>query len=983
MTTRSIKSFFSPTSASATSITKNSSVRKTQLRIESDSDEEDVKENIPSQSKEKSDSNAKVDDNSANSDPAKSKCDYSNTVDDPADIRQTDLNLPVPYRKTARKSFKSKSDVEKLQEKKIKALEAEEIFAKSSSLIVKKEESNETEECDSVKEVKSTGISSSKSKETIKLNSKRSRIVSDSEEDSPKKNTESKAKSTEKKPEAKEKMKNESPGKKRKSVNNGPNVKKIKTDSSPEKTEEKKSTEATKTFSIFNIKKSPVKKETIEKSVEHNLKDKVSESTGDETKLKDTPEPEATEKMRSSQSKPKNVFQGFFSNKKGADSEAGDDYDKKVKKSQYHPVNDCFWKRGEKTPFLALAKTLVAIEETSGRLRTIEILSNYFRSVVTQTPEDLLPSVYLILNRLAPAWEGIELGVGEHLLMKCLANTTGRSLAQIKLDLKSLGDMGLVAENSKSSQRTMIKPTALTVSSAFTRLREIAMMTGNSSGNKKVDKIQSLLVACKSCEARYLIRSLAGKLRIGLAEQSVLQALAQACVQTPIGQDSYPPTVHTAYKSAETDTFKEKLSAEAFKLKSAYCECPSYDIVIPALLQMGIDGLADSCKLTPGIPLKPMLAHPTKGVEEVLTRFENCQFTCEWKYDGERAQIHLHPDGKITIYSRNQEDNTTKYPDIIARFQACLTPSVKSAILDSEAVAWNREEKTIQPFQVLSTRKRKDAVESEIKVQVCLFGFDLLYLNGESLVKRPFEERRRLLRENLREVEGEFQYAKSIDGTKTEEIQEALEESIKDNCEGLMVKTLDKEATYEIARRSHNWLKLKKDYLDGVGDTMDLVVIGGYLGKGKRTGGYGGFLLACYDQENEEYQTICKIGTGFSDEDLQKHATFFKEHLIPEAKSYYSYDSSHSPDHWFEPVQVWEVKCADLSVSPVHKAAIGKIDPCKGVSLRFPRFIRIRDDKNADDASSAEQIANMYNNQDQIKNQNKGKAFSKEDAFDF
>ena len=189
--------------------------------------------------------------------------------------------------------------------------------------------------------------------------------------------------------------------------------------------------------------------------------------------------------------------------------------------------------------------------------------------------------------------------------------------------------------------------------------------------------------------------------------------------------------------------------------------------------------MKETCKLTPGIPLKPMLAHPTKGVQEVLTRFENCAFTCEWKYDGERAQIHLHEDGKVNIFSRNQEDNTSKYPDIIKRLPNCLGKNVKSAVLDCEAVAWDREAKQIQPFQVLSTRKRKDAVEDEIKVQVCLFAFDLLYLNGEALVTKPFNERRELLRNNFVLVENEFQYAKSVDGKTTEEIQEALEESIK------------------------------------------------------------------------------------------------------------------------------------------------------------------------------------------------------------
>jgi len=683
--------------------------------------------------------------------------------------------------------------------------------------------------------------------------------------------------------------------------------------------------------------------------------------------------------------KPKNAFASFFSPKPGAAkrNEGGSDYEKKVMAAQYHPVDDSFWARGEPTPFLALAKTLESIEATSGRLRTIEMLSNYFRSVSVQTPGDLLPSVYMTLNRLAPAWEGVELGIGDTILMKAIAASCGRSVAQIKSDSGKLGDLGLVAEQSRGGQRTMFQPAILTVQSVFNKLQEIAKITGGSSGSKKVDMIQSLLVACRGSEARYLIRTLAGKLRIGMAEQSILQALAQAAVQTPLCQE-YPPEIHTAYKSVENEKFKEVLGKESLKLKTAYCECPSYDLLIPALLEGGIECLAEKCKLTPGIPLKPMLAHPTKGVQEVLTRFENCEFTCEWKYDGERAQVHLHEDGTVNIYSRNQEDNTTKFPDIIKRLPNCLSKEVKSAVLDCEAVAWDREKKQIQPFQVLSTRKRKDAVEDEIKVQVCLFGFDLLYLNGQALVTKPFKERRELLRKHFNAVEDEFQYAKFIDGNTTEEIQEALEESIKDNCEGLMVKTLDVDATYEIARRSHNWLKLKKDYLDGVGDTIDLVVIGGYLGKGKRAGGYGGFLLACYDPENEEYQSICKIGTGFTDEDLAKHAAFFKENLSEKPKAYYSYDQGLAPDHWFEPVQVWEVKCADLSISPVHRAATGIVDPSKGVSLRFPRFIRIRDDKKVEDTTNAEQIATMYNSQDIIKNQKEGKkTASAEDDFDF
>ncbi|KAJ7386246.1 tRNA ligase [Desmophyllum pertusum] len=527
-------------------------------------------------------------------------------------------------------------------------------------------------------------------------------------------------------------------------------------------------------------------------------------------------------------------------------------------KNYYHPIKNACWKYGERVPYLAVAKTFQAIEDTSARLKITSILSNFFRSVIVLSPDDLLPCVYLCLNKLAPAYEGIELGIGENILMKAVAESTGRSLQQIKSDVGEKGDLGIVAESCRSTQRTMFAPPKLTAEGVFTKLKDIAMMTGHSSMTRKSEKIKGMFVACRDAEARYLIRSLGGKLRIGLAEQSVLTALGHATFLTPPSKEFPPPIIDNA-KIFSGDELKKKQDEAALIVKTCYCEMPNYNKLIQSILEHGLETLPKHCHLTPGIPLKPMLAHPSKGVEEVFKRFENAAFTCEFKYDGERAQIHVLENGEIHIYSRNQENNTSKYPDIIERMPKVLGDGIKSCIIDAEAVAWDREKKQILPFQILSTRKRKDADASEIKVQVCVYAFDLLYLNGKSFIKEPFRARREALQSSFTEVEGEFVFAQSSDSVNTDDIAEFLDDSIKGNCEGLMVKTLEVDATYEIAKRSHNWLKLKKDYLAGVGDTLDVVVIGGYLGKGKRTGSYGGYLLACYDPENEEFQTICKV----------------------------------------------------------------------------------------------------------------------------
>lgn len=505
----------------------------------------------------------------------------------------------------------------------------------------------------------------------------------------------------------------------------------------------------------------------------------------------------------------------------------------------------------------------------------------------------------------------------------------------------------------------MRKPDALTIRKVFTIFRLIAKESGKDSQEKKKNHIKSLLVAATDCEPIYLIRLLQTKLRIGLAEQTLLASLGQAAVYTE--EHSKPPP-----------EIQSPLEEAAKIVKQVYSVLPDYDKVLSSLLKDGVWKLPKTCKFTLGVPVGPMLSKPTKGVSEILNKFQDVEFTCEYKYDGERAQIHYMENGSVEVYSRNAEWNTGKFPDVVAAVSRLKKTSVSSFVLDCEVVAYDRAKQRILPFQVLSTRARKNVAVSDIKVDVCIFAFDLLYLNGQILLQENLKTRREHLYASFEEESGYFQFATAITSNDVEEIQKFLDKAIGASSEGLIIKTLNEDATYEPSKRSLNWLKLKKDYMDNIGDSLDLVPIAAFHGRGKRTGVYGAFLLACYDNSNEEFQSICKIGTGFSEDVLIERSKGLQTKVIPKPKAYYRYAETINPDVWFEASEVWEVKAADLTISPVYRAAVGIVDSNKGISLRFPRLLRVRPDKDPEQATSSEQVAEMYNAQkhNQTDNQN-------------
>eukprot|EP00644_Phytophthora_capsici_P013852 jgi/Phyca11/9646/fgenesh1_pm.PHYCAscaffold_40_\ len=641
-------------------------------------------------------------------------------------------------------------------------------------------------------------------------------------------------------------------------------------------------------------------------------------------------------------------------------------------------------------PYFDLAHLFAKIEEVTGRLVIQDLLTAFFRNVIRRSPDDLLACIYLcVCVDLAPPFENLKIGIGDAILMKAIGEATGANLKFIKEMYHKEGDLGKVAQNARSKQKTLsfasLKPatskgSGLTVQHVYNQFVKIAKMTGNNSQQQKCSIIKGLLVKCEkekkdkgaqSAEgAKYIIRGLQGKLRIGLAEKSILMGLTYAFMTDKDYKDKD--------KQQETLAF----------VKKAFAECPSYNALVaafydvqkevpsaPFLRVKDFAKVAEKCVLTPGTPVSPMLARPTKAYAMVFDRFEGKPFTCEYKYDGERAQIHILPNGEMAIFSRNFENSTERFPDVkLAISEAAKEGVVQSCIVDAEVVAVDRATNKRLPFQILSTRSRKNVKVEDIKVPVCIYAFDLLFLNGESFLSTPLAQRREKLREMFEVKPGNFEFATSLDvedGVDVKDNPEAmeeavdkvrnfLEEAVRENCEGLMVKTLEKEATYEPANRSHKWLKLKKDYLDGIGDSADLVPIGAFHGRGKRTGVYGAYLLACYDPDTEMYQPITKLGTGLSDEVLKQFYDQLKEKVVDKPPSDYAVGEGIKPDVWFEASCVWEILGADLSISPKYTAAIGLVAKDKGISLRFPRFIRIRDDKETTQATNSAQIADLY-----------------------
>ena len=576
--------------------------------------------------------------------------------------------------------------------------------------------------------------------------------------------------------------------------------------------------------------------------------------------------------------------------------------------------------------FSVIAEVFERIEATTKRLEMMDLLTDLLK----KTPPEIIDKViYLTQGKLYPDYLGMpELGIADKLAMRAISMASGRPLSEVEKTYKELGDLGSTAEAllSKKAQLSLFaKP--LTVERVYETLDKIAKATGPGSVDQKVRLLAGLLTDASPREAKYIIRIVTGKLRLGVADMTVLDALAQAFT----GSRENRPILERAYN----------LSSDL-------------GAVAKAVAEGGLDAVK-AFRIQLGRPIRCMLAERLPTPEEIIKKLGRA--SVEWKMDGLRMQIHKDGDN-IVIFSRRLENLTEQFPDAVRLARTHIKP--RQAIVECEACAIDPDTGDLLPFQELMHRRRKYDIEKAAEeYPVALYVFDVLYVDGEDLTTEPYVERRKVLEDIIIQDE----WVKLIPNIITDDPQELekfFEEAVQLGCEGVMVKDL--KAPYRAGAREFSWIKLKREYQAELSDTIDLVIVGGYHGRGRRAGRYGAFLLAAYDPEADVFKATTKVGTGFTDEDLARFKELLDPLRIPHKHP--RVVSLTEPDVWFVPKIVIEVIAAEITLSPTYPCGMDAVRKGSGLALRFPKFTgRIRFDKAPEDATTEKELIEMYKKQ--------------------
>ncbi len=577
--------------------------------------------------------------------------------------------------------------------------------------------------------------------------------------------------------------------------------------------------------------------------------------------------------------------------------------------------------------FSAVSEKFNQLSGTRKRLELTKILVDLLK----EAGRDLRILTYLIQGKLGPDYLGIELGLADKLIITALSGISGKTEDEINNMFMKSGDLGSVAKEitAAKSQNSLFSHD-LTVEAVHSSLLKLASVKGEGSVKNKIRIFQDLLLNGTPDDAQYITRIATGKLRLGVSDATILDALVNA------------------FSTAE-------MSAE---IEEAYSFHPDIGYVAE-LLSSGRESELINVGPEPMVPAKVMLAERLPDITQILQKMGG-KAAFEYKYDGMRTQIHYYG-GQVKIFSRGTEETTSNFPDIARNFKT--TFSVESCILDGEAVPYNPETGELYPFQVVSQRRGRkyDLDRLEADVPLVVFLFDVIYLNGEPLHRKPYLERRRIL-EGLFTPNDSFRTATQIVSDDPEEVQKFFDESINSGCEGVVAKNVSEQSIYRAGARGWLWIKLKRDYQSEFEDSLDLTVIGAFGGHGRRKGTYGALLMATYNKVTDVFESICKLGTGFTDDVLFALPAKFKDHIVPDKPA--RVESLLQPDVWIEPYFVMEIIGSEITVSPVHSCAFGKIEKGAGLAIRFPRFTgKWREDKKPEDSTSTQEILEMFHDQ--------------------
>ncbi len=576
-----------------------------------------------------------------------------------------------------------------------------------------------------------------------------------------------------------------------------------------------------------------------------------------------------------------------------------------------------------------IAEAYEKIEGTTKRLEMTDLLVNLLK----KTPKSIIDKVvYLTQGRIYPDFVGLELGVAEKLAIKALSRASGTKDAELFRLLSKVGDVGEVAEKvmEKKKQSTLAARKNLTAERVYEVLDKMAKTQGSGAVDTKMALLAGLLSDASPKEAKYIMRTVTGNLRLGIADMTVLDALA------------------IAYGGGK--------EAREF-IERAYNISSDLGRVADVVVEKGLEGI-EKFQVVVFEPIRPMLAERLSSPEEILEKLGG-KCIAEYKYDGERIQAHK-KDDKVKLYSRRLENISSQYPDAIELVKDKV--KAKEAILEAECVAMDLETDEMRPFQELMHRRRKYGIKAAMEqYPVSLFLFEALYVDGKDLKLEEYPSRRRALEEIIKQGD-RAKVAKHIIAHSPKQLEGFFEEAIENGCEGLVCKAMGKDSIYQAGARGWLWIKYKRDYKSEMTDTVDLVIVGAFHGRGKRAGTYGALLLATYDSEEDTFETVTKCGTGFTDKDLESFPKLLKKHEIPRKHS--RVKSTLEADVWFEPAIVLEILGAEITLSPIHTCAMDSIRKGSGLAIRFPRFTgKYRTDKAAEDATTSSEIVEMYRKQ--------------------